>query len=140
MPYIPGGNLKSHLRRLKRFHESWARFYVAEIVTALSHLHALNVVYRDIKPHNVVVGEDGHLVLVDFGLAKRHVKSPRGANSLVGTPDYSAPEVLRTGVSKNSSGKGYGKAADWWGVGVMTFEMIVGKPPFRGKNLRQVNV
>ncbi len=118
----------------------------------------------------------GHLILIDFGLSKQEISHPRGAVSLVGTPDYSAPEVLRTGVQqieqhnrekamrnqRNSKKKkataatpgkkapeqvyapenklahiGYGKAADWWSLGIMIYEMLSGKPTFRGADLRE---
>ena len=64
---------------------------------AISHLHSLQVLYRDIKPHNVMLDSKGHVILIDFGLSKQDISHPRGAMSLVGTPDYSAPEVLKTG-------------------------------------------
>jgi serine/threonine protein kinase len=107
----------------------------------------------------------GHLILIDFGLSKQEISHPRGALSLVGTPDYSAPEVLRTGVqqieahNKEKANKkkkkvkkpqtteeqlaqlpaniGYGKAADWWSLGIMVYEMISGRPTFRGSDLRE---
>jgi serine/threonine protein kinase len=140
------------------------RFYAAELVLAISHLHSLNVLYRDIKPHNVMIDARGHLILIDFGLSKQEIVHPRGALSLVGTPDYSAPEVLKTGVQQieahnrernnaNGGGKkspnkggssnrlppkmGYGKAADWWSLGIMIYEMLSGTPTFRGADLRQ---
>lgn len=150
------------------------RFYAAELVLAISHLHSLNVLYRDIKPHNVMIDARGHLILIDFGLSKQEIFHPRGALSLVGTPDYSAPEVLKTGVQQieahnrernNAAGgggggggggkkspqkggggtvnprlppkMGYGKAADWWSLGIMIYEMLSGTPTFRGADLRQ---
>ena len=152
-------------------------FYAAELILAISHLHSLNVLYRDIKPHNVMIDARGHLILIDFGLSKQEISHPRGALSLVGTPDYSAPEVLRTGVQQieahnrekalraQQRGKkkkatttqptnnkpneavcapenrlshiGYGKAADWWSLGIMVYEMLSGKPTFRGADLRE---
>lgn len=155
--------------------QDWVRFYAAELILAISHLHSLNVLYRDIKPHNVMIDARGHLVLIDFGLSKQEISHPRGALSLVGTPDYSAPEVLRTGVqqieqhnrekalraqnkkkkaSSTAAAKnkkagetvyaenklphiGYGKAADWWSLGIMIYEMLSGKPTFRGADLRE---
>ncbi len=82
------------------FTQSWVQVYAAQLVLAISHLHSLNVLYRDIKPHNVMIDARGHLVLIDFGLSKQEISHPRGALSLVGTPDYSAPEVLKTGVQQ----------------------------------------
>ena len=93
MDYYSGGNLKQLIQRFGRLPEDWVRIYSAELVLALSHLHSLNVVYRDIKPHNVMIDSSGHIVLIDYGLSKQEVSGPRGAQSLVGTPDYSAPEV-----------------------------------------------
>eukprot|EP00428_Durinskia_dybowskii_P083089 CAMPEP_0170424420 /NCGR_PEP_ID=MMETSP0117_2-20130122/37547_1 /TAXON_ID=400756 /ORGANISM="Durinskia baltica, Strain CSIRO CS-38" /LENGTH=591 /DNA_ID=CAMNT_0010683285 /DNA_START=1 /DNA_END=1773 /DNA_ORIENTATION=+ len=159
MDYIPGGNLRELIKKFKFLPEDWVRFYAAELVLAISHLHSLNVLYRDIKPHNVMIDAHGHLILIDFGLSKQEIIHPRGALSLVGTPDYSAPEVLKTGVQqieahnreRNGAGKksphkgstklppkmGYGKAADWWSLGIMIYEMLSGTPTFRGADLRQ---
>lgn len=148
MDYLPGGTLKNLLQKFGYLPENWVRFFAAELVLAISHIHSLNVLYRDIKPHNVMIDGRGHLVLIDYGLSKAKVTDPTtGAMSLVGTPDYSAPEVLRTGAvrlanrkgrkSNDTKAIGYGQAADWWSLGIMIYEMLQGKPPFRGRDLRQ---
>jgi serine/threonine protein kinase len=98
MDFLPGGNLRELIKRFGCLPEDWVRFYSSELVLAISHLHSLHVIYRDIKPHNIMIDARGHLILIDFGLSKQEISSPRGAMSLVGTPDYSAPEVLKTGV------------------------------------------
>ncbi|KAF0690515.1 Aste57867_18105 [Aphanomyces stellatus] len=127
LDYCPGGELFFHLTRLGKFTEDMARFYTAELVVALEHLHSLGVIYRDLKPENILLDEMGHVKLADFGLAKTEVTEvSSGANSLVGTPEYLAPEVLaRTG---------HGTAVDWWGLGMVLFEMLTGMPPWYTRN------
>ena len=161
MDFLPGGTLKALIQKFGCLPEAWVRFYCAELILAISHLHSLDVLYRDIKPHNVMLDGRGHIMLIDYGLSKREVRDPKGAVSLVGTPDYSAPEVLKTGAIRLSQRKsvadaspggkgapdkrsdkalrsiGYGKAADWWSLGVMMYEMLHGRPPFRGGDLRE---
>ena len=73
MDYFPGGNLKQLIQREGRLPEDWARLYAAELVLALSHLHYLNVIYRDIKPHNIMIDGEGHVILIDYGLSKQEV-------------------------------------------------------------------
>ncbi|EQC30074.1 AGC protein kinase [Saprolegnia diclina VS20] len=127
LDYCPGGELFFHLTRLGKFTEAMARFYSAELVVALEHLHSLGVVYRDLKPENILLDELGHVKLADFGLAKTDVTdAASGANSLVGTPEYLAPEVLAR--------KGHGTAVDWWGLGMVLFEMLTGMPPWYTRN------
>ena len=96
---------------------------MSEIVLALQHLHDRDFVYRDMKPENVLLDAEGHVKLADFGLAKADVRdAASGAHSLCGTPEYLAPEVLaRTG---------HGQSVDWWGLGMISFEMLTGLPPW----------
>ena len=118
-----GGELFFHLGREGRFSEPRARFYAAQITLALEHLHSVNVIYRDLKPENVLLDHKGNVRLTDFGLSKEGVQSvDSGAHSFCGTPEYLAPEVLNR--------SGHGRAVDWWSLGALLYEMLTGLPPF----------
>ncbi|KAF9915670.1 camp-dependent protein kinase catalytic subunit, partial [Linnemannia zychae] len=120
MDYVVGGELFSVLRKSQRFPEHVARFYTCEVLLALEYLHSHAVIYRDLKPENLLLDSMGHIKITDFGFAK-HV--PQNITwTLCGTPDYLAPEIIQS--------KGYGKAVDWWSMGVLMFEMCAGYPPF----------
>lgn len=123
LDYAAGGELFFHLSRLKKFPENATKFYSAEITLALEALHEHNVVYRDLKPENILLDGEGHIKLVDFGLAKEGVHdAAEGANSLCGTPEYLSPEVLDR--------QGHGTSVDWWNLGMVTYEMLTGLPPW----------
>jgi len=105
------------------------KFIGAQLVLALEHLHASNIVYRDLKLENILVDKDGYVLLADFGLCKELTRTLK-ANTFCGTPDYMAPEVAR--------GQEYSRAVDWWGVGVILYELTIGKTPFTGPDIRTV--
>ena len=147
MEYLPGGDLMTILMKRDILPEEEAKFYIAETIMAVDSVHKLNYIHRDIKPDNVLIDRTGHVKLSDFGLCKHSqgeghgVKkineeelrklSARGSEykrsrvlafSTVGTPDYIAPEVFGK--------QGYNESADWWSIGVIFYEMVVGYPPF----------
>nr|AML79362.1 putative LOV domain-containing protein [Peperomia fraseri] len=152
--YYPGGELFMLLDKqpTKVIKEDAVRFYAAEVVVALEYLHCQGIIYRDLKPENVLIQSNGHVSLTDFDLSiltsskpqllvpedkgkkKRRKKQPppiflaepvRASNSFVGTEEYIAPEII--------SGAGHTSAVDWWALGILIYEMFYGYTPFRGK-------
>ena len=123
--YCPGGELFELLQKKRKFAEDQARFYAAQMVLALEFMHAKNIIYRDLKPENVLVDMEGYLKITDFGLSRMNVKE-KEARSICGTPEYLAPEIIMK--------IGYGKSIDWWTLGCIIYEMLVGIPPFYSNN------
>lgn len=121
--YVCGGELFAYLRNAGKFPMTTASFYASEIVSALEYLHSLSVVYRDLKPENLLLDQDGHLKITDFGFAK---KLTDRTWTLCGTPEYLAPEIIQS--------KGHNKAVDWWALGILIYEMLAGYPPFFDDN------
>lgn len=123
--FFNGGELFHYLSKTGRFGEERAKLYSAEILLGLEHVHSLNIIYRDLKPENLLLDSDGHIRITDFGLSKENVFDD-SVKSFCGTPEYLAPEVLRR--------QKYGKAVDWWSLGTLLYEMIAGLPPFYDRN------
>lgn len=95
---------------------------MSQMVLAIEFLHEKNVAYRDLKPENVLIDKQGYIRITDFGLSKQDVVGNNQAKSVVGTPEYLAPEIIQN--------KGYGKAVDWWTLGCLIYELLTGMPPF----------
>ena len=131
MEYMNGGDLGAVLEEYECFPEFICRFYIAEIMLAVEHLHQQGIVHRDLKPENVLLDNDGHIKLSDFGLSEfgKNYEIDEKAEEeyldeirVVGTPDYIAPEILL--------GKKTSKMIDWWSIGCIVYELLVSFPPF----------
>ncbi|XP_068155508.1 RAC serine/threonine-protein kinase-like [Drosophila tropicalis] len=126
MQYVNGGELFWHLSHERIFTEERTRFYGAEIISALGYLHSQGIIYRDLKLENLLLDKDGHIKVADFGLCKEDITYGRTTRTFCGTPEYLAPEVL--------DDNDYGQAVDWWGTGVVMYEMICGRLPFYNRD------
>lgn len=118
------------LQKFGFFREDIAKFYIAETLLALEYVHSLDIVYRDLKPENILLQEDGHIRLADFGLCKQSVPFELAVRSFCGSPAYLPPELLRE--------KKVGKYGDYYQLGVLAYELLVGIPPFLGNSIQEV--
>lgn len=128
MDLMPGGDLRYHLGREKKFNESQARFFTASIILGLEYIHLHGIIHRDIKPENIVFDKKGYLRITDFGIAR--VISPDNSKDTSGTPGYMAPEVMCR--------KSHGIAVDYFALGVMVHEFMLSKRPYNGRNRKEI--
>lgn len=122
LDFCPGGELFYHLKGLKRLTENQAKFYFGEILLAIEYLHSMNVLYRDLKPENVLLDVDGHVRLTDFGVSKENVSNRTTRSSFCGSPEYMSPEML--------SARGHTRSVDYYSLGALLYELLTGLPPF----------
>eukprot|EP00040_Diaphanoeca_grandis_P029086 m.169374 g.169374 ORF g.169374 m.169374 type:complete len:482 (-) comp31565_c0_seq1:85-1530(-) len=130
LDYVNGGELYFHLNKEKKFSVGRSLFYAAELTSGLGFLHGHNIIYRDLKPENILLDNHGHIMLTDFGLCKENMGPADRTGTFCGTPEYLAPEMLNKIP--------YGRAVDWWCLGCVTYEMIVGLPPFYSQDWNEM--
>ncbi|KAL7391408.1 hypothetical protein ABVT39_008987 [Epinephelus coioides] len=129
MEYLPGGDLMIHIHN-NVFTEAQTRFYSACVLLGLEFLHLNKIIYRDLKLDNLLMDADGFVKITDFGLCKEGMGHGDRTSTFCGTPEFLAPEVL--------TDDNYTRAVDWWGMGVLIFEMLVGESPFPGEDEEEV--
>lgn len=132
MPLIRGGEIYHYIKTFHGFTEYQTKFYSGQIILAFQYLHSLDIVYRDLKPENVLLECDGYIKIIDFGFAKRLDNGM--TTSFVGTPEYMAPEML----IRTKRLEGYGCSVDWWTLGIFIYESASGEAPFAGSSLLQL--
>jgi len=124
MEFVPGGELFLYIRKYGRLTEEVARFYVVQIILVFEYLHSRGIIYRDLKPENLLLDENGHIKLADFGFSK---PIQDRTWTMCGTPDYLAPEVIKF--------RGHSFPVDWWALGILIYEMVAGFTPFRDETI-----
>ena len=120
------GDLSRIIKKDGQIPESMAKLYLAEVLLAIEDLHKRNIIFRDLKPENILLDEEGHAILTDFGLSKEDIDDESITKTFCGSAAYLAPEM----ISKN----GYNKYLDWYLYGLMTYEMLIGEPPYYNSN------
>ncbi|XP_040920791.1 cGMP-dependent protein kinase 1 [Toxotes jaculatrix] len=129
MEFCGGGEIWTKLKEVGRFDESIAVFCTACVVEAYAYLHKKNIMYRDLKPENLMLDIKGYIKLVDFGFAKELVRGEK-TYSFVGTPEYMAPEIIKN--------QGHDFAVDFWSLGILIFELLAGSPPFSSSEPQKI--
>ena len=128
MDLLNGGDLRFHISRYRKFSEEQTRFFIANIIYAIDYIHSNNVIHRDIKPENLVLDDKGYVRITDFGIAKENM--PDNSSETSGTPGYMAPEVMK--------GRNHSFPVDFFAIGVIGYEFMLGTRPYVGKNRKEI--
>ena len=128
MDLLNGGDLRYHVSKYKRFSEEQTKFFVGCILLGLDYIHVNNILHRDIKPENLVLDEKGYVRITDFGIGKYYQKENSSETS--GTPGYMSPEVM--------CGQNHTIAVDYFALGVITYEFMMGVRPYTGKSRKEI--
>ena len=129
LDYLPGGDLRYYLSKKTKFNELQIKFMISNLLLSLKYIHSNNVIHRDIKPENLVFDDRGYLHLTDFGISRK-IKNGKSILDKSGTPGYISPEVL---LNKPQS-----FYSDFFSLGVICYELLLNKKPFKGKNKKEV--
>ena len=129
LDYLPGGDLRYYMTTKMVFNEKQIKFFISNLILSLRYIHTNNIIHRDIKPENLVFDDKGYLHLTDFGISHK-IKKGRAILSKSGTPSYISPEVLLNKPQKFSS--------DFFSVGVICYELLMGKKPFKGNSKKKI--
>uniref|UniRef100_A0A1B8Y0Y4 Protein kinase domain-containing protein n=1 Tax=Xenopus tropicalis TaxID=8364 RepID=A0A1B8Y0Y4_XENTR len=127
MEFVAGGTLRTHLESCGHFDLEKATFYAACITLGLSAIHTKDVIHRDLKPGNLLIDKAGYLKIADFGMGKTGIGYGDRTSTILGTPAYMAPELVKE--------EQYTRAVDWWALGVIVYEMLLGTRPFTGMDI-----
>lgn len=126
----PGGELFHYLRKVRRMGEEEARFCFVQILVGLQYLHEQHVVYRDIKPENIMIDLNGNLKIADFGLSRLGLRPHELAHTFCGSPEYMAPEMLAQA--------GHSYPLDYYCLGALLYELVTGNPPFYSREVEKI--
>ncbi|KAJ2567286.1 Serine/threonine kinase [Coemansia sp. RSA 1822] len=130
MEYISGGDLMMHVQKKGSFGERQAKFFACEILLGLAYFHKAGIIYRDLKLDNILLDNEGHVKIADYGLCKENMGYGQTTITFCGTPEFMAPEIVLE--------QRYGRAVDWWAFGVLIYEMILGTSPFHGEDENEI--